>query len=163
MEKFELLDKIENFWDQKREPTPESEFEKFETKKGVKIPTFIKGLYSLSNGGFPEYGYVKNGDKYHSLFFEWIPQVGKFESFKDYVDGFDLDDEDSLDFVKNNSDAIIWHRHGFEFFVLFWPNTDPNICDIGIFDLAAPEGDSSRFTRFRVGSDPVGIFARSIR
>ena len=163
MEKFELLGKVENFWDKRNEPATEADFHAFETSNGIIIPNLIKSLYLVSNGGFPDFRYVKSGNHFHSMFFEWIPAVKKFELFKGYVGDFGLDDEETLNFFNKDTNAVIWHRHGFEYFVLFWPNSEPNICDLGILDLAAPEGDPSRLVKFQVGSDPVGVFARRLK
>lgn len=155
---YTKLNTLDEFWQIKKEPATELDFQTIEKEKSIKIPVLIKKIYSLSNGGRTEFSCLKKDDKYYGVFPEWIPPMKEWQSFKSYVDDFGLDDEDSLEIYNTHPDAIICYRHGFEVFTLFWSSTGSEQTEMAYLDFNAPVGSPDRFVRCILSSDATEHF-----
>ena len=135
---FIALKNEHDFWDASELTSPVSEqaFNAFAEKYGYPVPTALRTLYAISNGGWTDYIYVISSDKKIAYCpSNRLPQIEDWEALSSYVQSFDLDDEDTLTVRKNLPQAHIVFRYGFEFFFVFWYEKSIQTHHFAVIDL----------------------------
>jgi hypothetical protein len=138
---FFLLSRSVDFWQRKDNSISREAIAEFEKSYSIQLPESLIELYLISNGGSTEYTYFIKGDQNFSLFPEGILlPLEEWESLEDFIQDFDLDDDDLLDACQEFFHSRIIYRYGFEYFVLFMPAQGRLGGWIGQLDLASAPG-----------------------
>lgn len=143
--RYKPLSSLDEFWRERQELISSSTISEIEKKYCINLPQSLRDLYLISNGGRTDYIFFLKNGKYLSLFQDntFLP-LEEWARIADYIQSYQIDDDEILSINAEFSSARIICRIGFEYFVLYVPEKNSNNAWIGQLDLATAPGDKPK-------------------